>query len=70
MKETTTPEDEQFRLLSEQHARLDTQIQQIESKPHVTEADEMEEQGLKKLKLQAKDLMNELLAQSRSNSVR
>ena len=34
--------NEQFRALSEQHAQLKKQIEQIESRPHVTEADETE----------------------------
>ena len=61
--------NEQFRELSEQHAHLKKQIEAIESKPHVTEADEIEEQRLKKLKLQVKDQMNELLAQARAATV-
>jgi uncharacterized protein YdcH (DUF465 family) len=61
--------DEQFRHLCEQHARLKHEIQEIESKPHVTEADELEEQRLKKLKLHLKDQMNSILAQSRHVAV-
>lgn len=61
--------NEQFRTLSEQHAQLKKQIEEIESKPHVTGADEVEEQRLKKLKLHIKDQMNELLANSRTAAV-
>ncbi len=61
--------NEQFRMLSEQHALLKKQIEEIESKPHVTEADEVEEQRLKKLKLHIKDQMNELLAPTRASTV-
>lgn len=61
--------NEQFRALSEQHALLKKQIEQIESRPHVTEADEIEEQRLKKLKLQIKDQMNDLLTQARTATV-
>lgn len=61
--------DEQFRRLAEQHATFKRQLDEIESKPHVTEADELEEQRIKKLKLQIKDQMNEILAQSRHASV-
>ncbi|MGH9582328.1 MAG: YdcH family protein, partial [Bryobacteraceae bacterium] len=43
--------DDQFRSLAEQHAQIKKQIEEIESKPHVTGADELEEQRLKKLKL-------------------
>ena len=61
--------NEQFRSLSEQHAQLKQQIEEIEGKPHVTEADELEEQRLKKLKLHVKDQMNELVAQHRHAGV-
>jgi uncharacterized protein len=55
--------DDNFRALAEQHAQLKKQIGAIESKPHLTLADETEEQRLKKLKLSIKDQMNEILAQ-------
>ena len=61
--------NEQFRSLSEQHAQLKRQIEEIEGKPHVTEADELEEQRLKKLKLHVKDQMNELVAQHKHAGV-
>ncbi len=57
--------NEQFRTLAEQHAQLKRQIEAIESRPHVTGADELEEQRLKKFKLRVKDQMNEIMAQSR-----
>ena len=61
--------NEQFRLLAEQHAQLKHQIEEIESHPHVTEADEIEEHRLKKLKLHVKDQMNEILAHYRHATV-
>ncbi|HEY7209616.1 MAG TPA: DUF465 domain-containing protein [Bryobacteraceae bacterium] len=61
--------NEQFRTLAEQHARLKQQIEQIESKCHVTPDDELEEQRLKKLKLQLKDQMLEILEHSKHASV-
>ena len=61
--------NEQFRKLSEQHAQLKHQIEEIESKPHVTGEDELEEQRLKKLKLHIKDEMNEMLASARHATV-
>lgn len=54
--------DDHFRSLCEQHARLKRQIETIESKPHVTEADEIEEHRLKKVKLNLKDQINEIMA--------
>jgi uncharacterized protein YdcH (DUF465 family) len=61
--------NEQFRSLAEQHAQLKKKIEEIESKPHVTGADELEEQHLKKLKLRIKDQMNEIMTQYRHASV-
>ncbi|MDQ2773499.1 MAG: YdcH family protein [Acidobacteriota bacterium] len=61
--------NEQFRSFAEQHAQLKKQVEEIESRPHVTEADEIEEQRLKKLKLHVKDQMNEMLEQHRHASV-
>jgi len=61
--------NEQFRSLAEQHAQLKKKIEEIESKPHVTGEDELEEHRLKKLKLHIKDQMNEILAQYRHASV-
>jgi uncharacterized protein YdcH (DUF465 family) len=61
--------NEQFRSLFEQHAHLKHQIEAIESKPHVTGEDELEEQRLKKLKLSLKDRMIGLMASYRHASV-
>ncbi len=61
--------DEQFRTLAGQHAQLKRQIEEIESKPYVTGADELEEQRLKKLKLRVKDQMNGILAHYKTASV-
>lgn len=61
--------NEHFRTLAEQHAHLKKQIADIESKPRLTPADEVEEQRLKKLKLHVKDQMNEIMAQYKHASV-
>ncbi len=61
--------DENFRSLHEQHAQLSKAIDEIELKGHVTEADELEEQRLKKLKLHLKDEMNQIKARNRAVSV-
>ena len=61
--------NEQFRTLAGQHAQLKKKIEDIESRAHVTPADELEEQYLKKLKLRVKDQMNEILAQTKHASV-
>ena len=61
--------DEHFRTLAGQHAQLKQKIEAIESKPHVTPADELEEQRLKKLKLHLKDQMNQILTRNKRASV-
>jgi uncharacterized protein YdcH (DUF465 family) len=61
--------NEEFRTLAEQHAQLKQKIEQIESKPYVTGADEIEEQHLKKLKLRVKDQMNGIMARYKTASV-
>jgi uncharacterized protein YdcH (DUF465 family) len=61
--------DENFRSLAQQHAQLKSLIEAIESKSHVTEIDELEEQRLKKLKLHIKDQMNEVLANHRHATI-
>ena len=53
--------DDTFRSLNERHSEYDRMISVIESKEHVTPDDEIEEHRLKKLKLQAKDQMRELM---------
>jgi uncharacterized protein YdcH (DUF465 family) len=61
--------DDNFRSLCEQHAKYSKLIDEIEAKGLVTEADEIEEHRLKKLKLHAKDQINEILASHRTASV-
>jgi uncharacterized protein len=60
---------EEFRTLAAQHAELKRQVDVIESKPHVTPKDELEENRLKKLKLRVKDQMNELMARYKAQQV-
>jgi uncharacterized protein len=61
--------NEQFRTLAGQHAQLKQKIEEIESRPHVTPSDELEEQRLKKLKLRLKDQMNQIVARMKHASV-
>lgn len=53
--------DEQFEQWNRQHLDLQQQIEAIERRPYVTEADGFEEQRLKKQKLHLKDQMNQML---------
>ncbi len=60
---------DKFRALAEQHAQLKHQVEEIEAKSHVTGDDEIEEQRLKKLKLQVKDEMLDMIEQSKHAGV-
>lgn len=57
--------DEEFRRLSEQHSEYARLIDNIESHPHLTEQDELEEHRLKKLKLHCKDQMEMIISRYR-----
>jgi len=57
--------NEEFRALAEQHAEYAKLIDAIESKPHLTDQDEIEEHRLKKLKLHLKDQMHEIMKRHR-----
>ena len=61
--------DQQFRRLAEEHARFHQQLEQLEAKEHLTLDDEIEENRLKKHKLQLKDQMNAILARQRTQQV-
>jgi uncharacterized protein YdcH (DUF465 family) len=58
--------NEEFRALAERHSDYARQIDLIESKQRVTPEDEVEEQRLKKLKLHAKDKMQEIMSRFRT----
>ena len=59
-------DDETFRTLKHQHASLEAQLQEFESKPFLTPQDEVEIKKIKKKKLMFKDEMQRILASHRS----
>ena len=61
--------NEEFRSLAEKHAEYAKLIDEIESKPHLTEQDEMEEHRLKKIKRHLKDQMHEIMNRHRASQV-
>ncbi len=61
--------NEQFRVLAEQHAGYERQINEIEARVHVTPEDEFEEHRLKKLKLRLKDQMLEMMTKASASEV-
>lgn len=60
---------EEFRGLASQHAQLHHQLEELEAKHHLTDAEQVDEVRLKKQKLRLKDQMNQILARSRPQHV-
>jgi uncharacterized protein len=60
---------EKFRALAAEHAQYHKLLEQLEAKPHLSEAEQVEEVRLKKQKLRLKDQMNALLAHNRPQNV-
>ena len=60
---------EEYRLLADRHQEYDRLIDQMETKPHVTPQDEVEEHRLKKLKLHLKDQMEEMVSRYKTQHV-
>lgn len=58
--------DEEFRRLADQHARYKRQVEEMESRPHLSEQEKIEEVRLKKLKLRLKDQMTDILNRHRA----
>jgi uncharacterized protein YdcH (DUF465 family) len=61
--------NEEFRRLANQHSEYARKLDEIESRPHLTNEDELEETRLKKLKLRIKDQMEAIVSQYRSQQV-
>jgi uncharacterized protein len=60
---------EEFRSLVTQHHDFALKLDELESLPHLTEEEQLEETRLKKLKLRLKDQMEAILSQYRSQQV-
>ncbi|MEJ5369457.1 MAG: YdcH family protein [Bryobacteraceae bacterium] len=69
LKEYLMQHNEEFRALAEKHAEYKRMIEAIESKPHLTPEDELEEHRLKKLKLHVKDQMHQIMARYKASEV-
>ena len=61
--------NEEFRKLFGQHSEYAQKLDALESLPHLTEEEQVEEHRLKKLKLRLKDQMEAILAQNRAQHV-
>ena len=61
--------NEEYRRLSGQHFEFARKLDALESLPHLTEEEQIEETRLKKLKLRLKDQMEAIVAHSRAQHV-
>ncbi|HYI92932.1 MAG TPA: DUF465 domain-containing protein [Bryobacteraceae bacterium] len=61
--------DEHFRELSKQHSEYDQKLEALEAKHALSEAEQIEEVKLKKLKLHLKDQMVEIMSRYREEHV-
>src|SRR3954470_1499041 len=61
--------NEEFQRLATQHSEFAKQLDALESLPHLTQDQELEETRIKKLKLHLKDQMEAILSQYRSQQV-
>jgi uncharacterized protein len=61
--------NEEYRRLSGQHSEFARKLDALESLPHLTEEEQLEEVRLKKLKLRLKDQMEAIVSQSREQHV-
>jgi uncharacterized protein len=60
---------EEFRQLARQHLDFARKLDELESLPHLTDEEQLEETRLKKLKLRLKDQMETILSQYRGQQV-
>jgi uncharacterized protein YdcH (DUF465 family) len=66
LKELLLKTDEEFRQLATQHHDLDERLHELSGKPYLSDVEQVEEVKLKKVKLQLKDKMEDILRRHRS----
>ena len=65
IREQLMANNPEYQRLRQEHARYAAQLEQLATKPYLTEDERIEEVRLKKLKLRVKDLMEILIHQTR-----
>ena len=60
--------DEEYRRLATEHAQYKKRVEDLESRPYLSEDEKLEEVRLKKLKLRLKDQMADILNRHRAQS--
>ncbi len=65
IREQLMANNPEYQRLRQEHARYAAQLEQLATKPYLTEDEKMEEVRLKKLKLRVKDQMEILIHKTR-----
>ena len=65
LKRQLLQSDEEYRQLASRHHALDEQIHNLSDRPYLTQPEQLEEVRLKKVKLQLKDQMENILRRHR-----
>ncbi|MBI4464367.1 MAG: YdcH family protein [Acidobacteria bacterium] len=63
VKERLIATNEEFSRLSREHSYYERQLEELYNRPHLTDADRIEEINLKKRKLSLKDQMERIIQQ-------
>jgi hypothetical protein len=61
--------DEEFSRLANQHCEFKRKLEELHTRPHLTDQEQLEEVRLKKIKLRLKDQMEEIMSRYRAQHV-
>jgi len=67
LKQVLLQTDEEFHQLADKHHELEGRLQELTTKPYLSEPEQVEEVTLKKRKLQIKDRMEDILRRHRQS---